>query len=589
MLNEQNHDLAHYYKQELAYLRSQGANFAERYPKVASRLSLHSGESQDPHTERLIEAVAFLAARVHRDMHQELPTLALGVLDSVCPSLVQPLPSMTVAQFALDPAQGKVTSGFVVAKGTSLYAKSLDNQECRFTTACDATLWPLHIPHAEIDADATLRMELACNYDVTFSELEIDTLCLHLQGDLSLCMALYDALVTGVKSIHIQADSGVVQKIPLKAWRQLGFDEGRQMLPVPEHAQPAMSLLQEYFAFPRKFHFFEISGIKGLLGAGTRCKLIFQLDRTNSTLRKVERFNFALGCVPIVNIFSRTSEPLLVDGKNYEHLLIADRHRDSFTQVHSILKVMATDPSADKPTELLPFSASGRYTPESDNISVRWNSRRQISLRPRIAGTDVFLSFMDPQRAVRPLHPTVVYAQVLCTNRRLAEQVQQRARLIAEGAAQPTLAHVLYEPSLERDPALESEALWRLHSLLSLNHLSLLHSSDGVSRLRELLGLFASESQRDHVQIKAISAIKVHSVVSHIGQKAWQGFCRGTQINVEFDEASYVGGSSLLMSAVLAHFFAMYTAMNSFVRVAVVRGSEVRKQWEPMTGRQRVL
>lgn len=587
MAHPHHQDLAHYYKQELAYLRTQGADFAERYPKVASRLALHGAESHDPHTERLIESVAFLAGRVRRDMEQELPALALEVLGSVCPSLVQPVPSMTVAQFALDPGQGKVTAGFEIPKGTSVYAQTLEHQECRFTTACDATLWPLHIPQATLDADGMLRLELACNAEVDFSELDIDRLCLHLQGDMSLSMALYDALVSGVVSIHVQPEGGARRQLPLKSWRQLGFDASFQALPIPEHAQPALGLLQEYFAFPRKFHFFELSGLKGLLGRGRNCALVLQLQHAAHALRKLDASNFALGCVPIVNIFSRTSEPLLVDHKHYEYLLIADRQRDSHTQVHSILKVTASDPSQDKPTELTPFGAASHVGMERE--TVLWSARREASLRPRIAGTDVFLSFVDAQRAVRSMGSTVVYAQVLCTNRKLAQQVPRRARLVAEGPAQPTVARVLYEPSVERDPPLESDALWQLHSLLTLNHLSLLHSSDGVLRLRELLGLFAADSQRDHAQIKAISALKAHNVAAHIGQQAWRGFCRGTQINLEFDEASYVGGSSLLMSAVLAHFFAMYTAMNSFVRVAAVRGGEVRKQWEPMTGRQLVL
>ena len=49
-------DLLQYYKRELSYLREQGADFAARYPKVASSLALHGAESLDPHTERLIEA-----------------------------------------------------------------------------------------------------------------------------------------------------------------------------------------------------------------------------------------------------------------------------------------------------------------------------------------------------------------------------------------------------------------------------------------------------------------------------------------------------------------------------------------------------
>lgn len=37
-------DLLDYYARELAYLRSQGQNFARRYPKVASQLDYHGTE-----------------------------------------------------------------------------------------------------------------------------------------------------------------------------------------------------------------------------------------------------------------------------------------------------------------------------------------------------------------------------------------------------------------------------------------------------------------------------------------------------------------------------------------------------------------
>ena len=304
-------------------------------------------------------------------------------------------------------------------------------------------------------------------------------------------------------------------------------------------------------------------------------------------MRKISAKNFALGCVPIVNLFPRISEPVVVDQRHYEYLLTADRQRDSYTQVHSILKVTASNPTQDKPRELTPLGAYASL--EREEQTAYWSTRRQASLRPNIAGTDVFLSLVDPHRAQSLSTSTVVYAHLLCTNRRLAEQVPVSTKLIAEGAAQPTRTRLLYEPSIERDPPLGSDALWKLNSLLSLNHLSLINSKDGLLRLRELLNLFSSDSRRDHAQIKGIASLAAHSTAAHIGPQSWRGFCRGTQINLEFDEESYVGGSSLLMSAVLAHFFAMYTAMNSFVQVAALRSGEVRRQWKPMSGHQRVL
>ena len=58
-------DLLTYYERELAFVRQMGAEFAQKYPKIASRLLLETDKCEDPHVERMIEAFSFLAARVH--------------------------------------------------------------------------------------------------------------------------------------------------------------------------------------------------------------------------------------------------------------------------------------------------------------------------------------------------------------------------------------------------------------------------------------------------------------------------------------------------------------------------------------------
>ena len=580
-------DLLQYFKRELSYLREQGADFAHRYPRVASRLALHGAESLDPHTERLIESVAFLTARVHRDLDQQFPSMASALLDNLCPSLVQPIPSMSIAQFGLDPSQGKVTSGFGVPRHTMLHARTKQGHECRFRTAWDTVLWPMEVVHAGIDTDAVLRLTLQCSAETDFSELEIDTLRIHLQGDWMTTMPLYDALVSEVQSISVAPEGMNPSLLPRNAWQEVGYSEEHAVLPQPVNAQQAYGLLQEYFAFPRKFHFFDLQRLRGRLGAGQRCDLLFQLDGPSRSLRNIGADNFQLGCTPIVNLFARTSEPIVMDDSHYEFLLAPDRQRDTFTEVHSIVSVVASDPNAEKAVTVPDFSALGHV--ESDGDTVFWTARREQSLRSNVTGTDVYMSFVDQSRRLTTTSQPVVYAHLLCTNRRMAEQVPAGARLIAEGPPQPTQVRCLYEPTAQRDPPLDSETLWRLVSLMTLNHQSLVDGSTGRMQLREMLTLFASQSRQDYAQIRGISSLSARSVTAHVGNQAWRGFCRGTEVSLEFDDEAFVGGSSLMMSAVLARFFAMYTSVNSFVRLAVRQGDEVRKQWEPMTGRQVVL
>ena len=116
--------LLEYYSRELTYLRKSGGEFAKRYPKIASRLEMGLGPSADPHVERLIESFAFLTARIQRDIENEFPQITAALLSVLYPQFLNPIPSMAMAQFVVDPTQGKITTGYQVNKHTGLFTET---------------------------------------------------------------------------------------------------------------------------------------------------------------------------------------------------------------------------------------------------------------------------------------------------------------------------------------------------------------------------------------------------------------------------------------------------------------------------------
>jgi type VI secretion system protein ImpG len=585
-----------HYRRELSYLRAESANFAARYPKLARRLVLTDAESADPHIQHLIESVAFLTAGVHRELDRVAPAAAAAILDNLCPSLAQPVPSMTVMQMALDPAEGKVTAGSLVARWTLLSTTALSGVPCRFQVGWNSILWPLQVFDVVRDDARSLRIEVRADAGVDVAELEVDSLRLHLAGELLTTMPLHELLLTSLDYVEV-IGGGCVHRLAADCVQEAGFDEDQLMLASPAHTHPAYSLLQEYFAFPRKFQFFDVNGLRGKLGSGGGFSIRFVFSHGASALELLRPEHVRLNCVPAVNLFPVTSEPIAYDQRHYEYLLIPNRKRDATSEVHSVVAVTLSDPRSER-REVIP-SAFADTGSEGDTDGVRgnahlaWTMRRSASLRPGIAGSDVHLGFVDRRDVHAQTTAPVIYASLLCTNRQLASQVMPNTRFYGEGMAASTDIRALYQPSDQRPPTMDSAALWALASLLRLNHRSLVDGSTGAATLREILGLFASDSARDAKQIVGVKRLTASPGTARIpgtaGTGSWRGHCRGTDIVIEFDTDCFAGSSALMLAGVLARFFALYTTANSFVRLTVRRGEEDWMRWPPMTGRQALV
>ncbi len=583
-------DLLDYYVRELDYLRKDGKDFAQRFPKVASRLDLRESESLDPHTERLIESVAFLAARVHRDIDREYSEIASGLLENLCPSLIQPLPSSTVVKVKPTDLQGKITAGIKIPKHTTLATKTTTGEDCKFRTIWNSKIMSLEVIEAKVDDDDNLLLKISTQNNTDLSEMVLDSLSFHIAGDWSISTELYETLSTRVKSILVRDNKNNSINLNSSAIRFQGFDESELALPQAPGTHPAYSLLQEYFAFPKKFFFFELSGFSNRVLMGNELNIIINLGGLSTKVRKVNSENFQLNCVPIINLFSKISEPISINYRNYEYLLTADRVRELTTEIHSVINVTASEPGARAPKIIPKFSALGNDDSFNNKLNqVFWSSSRRKSLRKDFSGTDIFLNFIDKNNSSGlPSYP-VLYAQILCTNRRLAEQLPIKASLVGEGVSAGLLINCIYEPSRQRDPPLESETIWRLTSLLSLNHHSLVDGKSSHTLLKELLSLFASEKNSDLDQIRGIVGLKAKGVTRKFSTEAWRGFCRGVEVQIELDPEAFVGSSMILFSLVLAKFFALYTTINSFVCLSVVHGKEKIVEWPPTCGTQELI
>ena len=234
-------DMLLYYERELTYLRQMGAQFAEKYPKVASRLLLEPSKCEDPHVERILEGFAFLAARVHLKIDDEFPEITEALLGIVYPHLIRPIPSMSIVQFHLDPDRGKLSTGLAIDHDTVLYSRPVDGVPCKFRTCYQTTLWPLSVTAAgwttpdrlrpavkAAEAVGALRVEVTCSAsDMEFAKLELDQLRFFLDGESALVHTIYELLCCNLLQIvvrdtttgsRVQHSTGLAAKASYSIW-----------------------------------------------------------------------------------------------------------------------------------------------------------------------------------------------------------------------------------------------------------------------------------------------------------------------------------------------------------------------------------
>jgi type VI secretion system protein ImpG len=604
-------DLLEYYENELSFLRQMGAEFAEKHPKLAARLQLEATRCDDPHVERLLEGFAFLAARVHLKIDDEFPQITEGLLSVIYPHFLRPIPAMTVTEFHLDPAQGKLTTSLKIPRGSVLYSRPVEGVPCKFHTCYDVILWPIAVAEAKWltpdklnpplrapEAVAALRVELRCLSDVTFDKLQVPSLRFFLHGEGDIVHTLYELLCSNCTHIVLRDPENSRKPsitLPATALRPMGFTEEESMLPYPRRSFMGYRLLQEYFSLPEKFFFFELQGLEGLAqgGLGGRAELIFLIAPFDAGHRQqrlevgVNAKTVRLGCSPVINLFPQTAEPILLTQSRSEYPIVPDARRRNATEVFSVDEVLSTNPATHEITYYEPFYAY-RHRTLKDRGRAFYHTTRRPSRRKGDEGSEVYLHLVNLASGASLPEAETLTVRCTCSNRDILARLpfgNESGDFEIEGVGPVKGVVALRKPTATLRPPMGRGALWRLISHLALNYLSIVE--DGKEGLQEILRLYNfSDSVDLEKQVAGIVRLDSRRHFARIISENGITFARGTRVEMEFDEDEFAGGGVFLFAAVLERFLALYASLNSFSQLVVKtrQRREVLKEWPPRAG-----
>ncbi len=603
-------ELLPWYNRELAFIRRIGAEFARSHPKIAGRLRM-SGESiEDPHVSRLIESFAYLNARIRHKIEDDFPEIAESLLGILYPHYLNPIPSMAMVRFTLDPAQSALVAGYHVPRHSSLETELIQGEPCRFQTSYEVQLWPFELSTAVLrtfpcdapvtrftdDAVAVLCLSLRClSPEVTFSQMPLGKLRFFLNGLPQHVYALYELLFNNVLEVVVaqSADDEAPRRLPHGSISRVGFADDESMFPHQSRSFPGYRLLTEYFAFPEKYLFVDIQGLTGdiLAGIGRELSIYFYLNRTSNDLeRNIDTSMFQTGCTPMTNLFRKRVEPIQLNHLDFEYRVVPDARRPEAIEIYSIDRVVATSPAGDE-LEYHPFY-SVNHMNGGGRESAYWFAARRPAEQvegPVDHGTEMYMSFVD--LGFQPSQATdwVVDIESTCLNRDLPQRLPfggGHPRLFLVGGGPVSEIRCLTAPTPTLRATQGQTSRWRVVSHLALGHESI---QDGAEALREILQLYNfNDSEETRAMIEGILDVRSRRVVQRVGQG---GIAKGVEVTVTMDEDRFSGSGLFLFATVLEDFLSLYCTINSFTQLVVrtKQRKDVLRRWPPHSGSKPLL
>jgi type VI secretion system protein ImpG len=589
------------YNEELGYLREAGREFGLEHEVIAGYLGLKTPNNPDPYVERLMEGVAFLAARVNLKIADQFPDFTQHLLQAIQPNYLAPTPSMCVVE--LKPVEGDeaLARGVPVERLTKMTgAVAGHDTPVTFRTGHRVELFPLQISEAEYlpSRASVARYAAAANV----SAMAPQRLPLHLTGPEATPGELYRQLVADAVAVVSVDDSKAAAVTPgLPKPQAYGFDDDCALLPHERRSFRGYRILSEYFACPERFLFIDLGGLaQAFARSQAYCDIVILFERSAPALiDAVDPSNVRPFCTPAINLFEMQLGRTPVSPNEHEHLIIADRTRPLDYEVFRLLEVTAYGRTlGSRPTA--PLHAFGALLYDwrdaifhVSRLRLRRMSTREQRLRRRndYVGTETYVSLTTPAQPERLDDIYELGVRALVTNRELPELLRfsgSGSDLTLEGAPvrQVTMVRA---PTRPRPPLGLQDSAWRVISHLTPNYASLIDEPDSSpDLLKDHLALYGrADDPILRRQVDGILSVSAQSVTRRISGVDRLAFGRGRQARIRLDDASYENGRMLLFSAVLDRFLAEFAAVNSFVETVFESNDQGEFiAWPTRTGRR---
>ena len=580
-----------YFEDELSYLRELGAEFAHENPQLARFLG---SQSYDPDVERLLEGFAFLTSRLRQKLDDELPELTHSLISLLWPHFLRPVPSISILELA--PRTSNVTETQLIKRGVSIDSNEIEGTICRFQTCYDVMLMPVQLSKVSYQNTAAgyeinMRFELASG--TSYEKVGLNKIRLYLHGETRIAQILYLWFMRYLNQVVVTDCDTTTDKrqvtLPANSVKAVGFSSTEGLLPYPENTFMGYRLLQEYFSFPEKFLFIDITQLECVqqFTMSSKFELSFKFNRRMDEAIRPKSENFRMYCTPVVNLFENDATPIRLDQRKVEYRVRADAKNPHNYEIYSIDCVQGWIHGTGarrvyKAFESFDFKEQNSKT----ESAVYYRARYYPAVVGR--GVDTYMSFVNinDEPAMPPTESIAI--DLTCTNGAIAGKLQA-GDINKPTSTTPNFIQFVNITRVTNSlpPPMGPDLHWRLISNMALNYTSLTN----IDALRTVLSTYNFSAFYDR-QVQRASQQRLEGITKIEVKPTdlmFQGLpIRGLRTRMELKESNFSGeGDLYLFASVINEFFSLYANMNSFHQL-IVKGSDHGEiyQWPARVGQQ---
>ncbi|MFG0589245.1 type VI secretion system baseplate subunit TssF [Acinetobacter sp. YQ_14] len=573
-----------YYEKQLQEFGQQSREFAQKYPKIAQRLSLNQEQIDDPHIERLIQAFSLIAARIDKKLADSYDVFTHSLFEVMFPQYLRHFPACTVVSFEDINKIKQLTTAHIIPQKTTLKSRSFKGVQCEFNSTNTVRLLPITLTSLAFQTSPSSHMHLNQNASLSLKfEIFNDTqnwvldekLSIYLDAISNFPLQVLDSIFRKETGFSVRVGQRLVQID--NPFEVMGFTEQESLLPIDQHTHHAYRLLMEYFCFPEKFNYLnlDLSQLKTLVGSSNHFEILIHLKLNLNDQAVVRNYselnvaNFKLFTTPAINLFEKQAEPQKISHTQLQYPLITDAHHPELYHVYSVVGMnMVREKTNQEQTHLpvLPFFAMSHYHNDKVQFFYSLNYLTSRSKHKQM-GYSIISKDLKPYE----IKSDFISTKLLCSNGDLPNEALSQSNNILNlnDSSLARRALILKRPTSPFYFDQNKNEQWRIISHLSLNTLALM-KGDALSHVKELLALYNLPHSKENILlIDALKSLSFSTTNKLVHAKPFPMFIRGVQAELTVNSSVFRGHSLYIFIQLLSHIFNLKVQINSFVDVVV--------------------